>query len=308
MKFLKAIFGINTTIPDANHLSSGFNSSPSKEKLTPPNRLHAHRLGFHRLGQTSLSSRLFSAAFFLLLGIGIWQQNQLQQLAANILAERYGFIVKDVTVKGRQHIDVDSLKAAMNITSGMPIFGISVKEMAEKIAAIPWVKAVAVERSLPDKIHVVLQERVPLALWQNKGVFYVVDADGKNLGEVSAETYHGLPILIGDDAPAHAPAFLEMAATVPVLLKELDNAVFINGRRWNIRLKNGVTIKLPEENFHEALQRIGDDERIKQAMERSVIAIDLRDHEKITVQTAGALIDDKIEDTVPVKAHKKVKQ
>ena len=36
--------------------------------------------------------------------------------------------------------------------------------------------------------------------------------------------------------------------------KMIQSAIFIENRRWNIRLKNMITLKLPEKNLEEALE------------------------------------------------------
>lgn len=57
-------------------------------------------------------------------------------------------------------------------------------------------------------------------------------------------------------------------------------------------LKNGVEVRLPEEDIGQAIKRLADAQREAQLMDRNVLAIDLRDPMRIIVQTAPGKAED----------------
>src|SRR5208282_2683263 len=98
------------------------------------------------------------------------------------------------------------------------------------------VKFAAVERSLPDTLHIRIVEREPVALWQHQGKMTPVDDQGTIMSDLDAAPYQHLPLIIGDDAPAHAAELLTILASEPDLAKRFANATRMGDRRWNIRL------------------------------------------------------------------------
>ena len=51
-----------------------------------------------------------------------------------------------------------------------------------------------VERHLPDTIRVSIVERVPVAIWQRKGDFVLVDASGVVIGRDGIDRYRELSV------------------------------------------------------------------------------------------------------------------
>jgi cell division protein FtsQ len=59
-------------------------------------------------------------------------------------------------------------------------------------------------------------------------------------------------------------------------------------RRWNLRLKNGIDVRLPETNVEQALDRLVALDREKKILSRDVLAIDLRLPDRVTVRLSDA--------------------
>ena len=51
----------------------------------------------------------------------------------------------------------------------------------ERLQGMGWIASARVERHLPDTIRISVVERVPVAVWQHKGKFLLVDAAGSSL-------------------------------------------------------------------------------------------------------------------------------
>jgi cell division protein FtsQ len=60
--------------------------------------------------------------------------------------------------------------------------------------------------------------------------------------------------------------------------------VFVAGRRWDLHLDNGVTVKLPEKNVREALAQLVKLESQQHLLARDVVVVDLRLPDRITVR------------------------
>lgn len=76
-----------------------------------------------------------------------------------------------------------------------------------------------------------------------------------------------------------------MLAAAPELEKRVDAAVRVGGRRWNIRMDNGVYIWLPETGARDAWGSLVRLEREHGLLEQDLVAIDLRFPGRLIVRT-----------------------
>lgn len=125
-----------------------------------------------------------------------------------------------------------------------------------------------------------------MALWQHEQKLRVIDQDGHVLTEEGLAAYAHLPMVVGPDAPQHAQDFLAMIASRPAIAEQVEAAVRVGGRRWDLHMKNGVDIRLPEEGVAEALDQLAEMTAASALLERDIIAIDLRLSDRLVIQTS----------------------
>ncbi len=203
-----------------------------------------------------------------------------------------GFRVENVLVEGRQNTNREALKYLVSIEKGQSIFEPDLSNLKEKVEQLNWVKSATVERHLPDTIEVRITERQPLALWQHRGKLSVIDTEGVVLSDQNLSRFRKLLILVGEDAPTHAADLVAMISAEPNLAARVESAKWIGGRRWDLYLKNGVSVKLPEDDLGQAVRRLADAQGTAGLMDRKIESIDLRDPLRIVVQTAPGAAED----------------
>lgn len=196
----------------------------------------------------------------------------------------FGFIVEDVLVIGRQETSRSRLLSAVGIERGAPILAFDPGTAKRRIEALPWVKSATVSRRLPDTIVVRLVERKALAIWQNKGTFSLIDQDGEVIADDQLDRFLHLVLVVGDDAPAHAVPLLELLWKEPELGTRVKSAIRVGQRRWNVRLDNGIDVRLPEVDPAGAWSRLADYERRHQLLGRDISTLDLRLPDRLIVQ------------------------
>lgn len=208
------------------------------------------------------------------------QQAVLQATAAA------GFRIEEVLVTGRTQTDAAALLAALAVGRGDPIFALDPEAARRAIEALPWVRRARIERRLPDSIHVRIEERRPMALWQNEQRLKLIDDVGSVLTDRDLGAYAGLPLVVGADAPRLAPGFLAQLTAHPAIRTRVVAAVRVGGRRWDLRLDNGVSVRLPEQDLAAALQRLEVLAERDRVFDRDIIAIDLRLGDRLIIQTS----------------------
>lgn len=212
---------------------------------------------------------------------------------------RAGFRVDFVYLEGRKETpraDVDGILAQIN---KKPIFSVSVKDIKAQLETLPNVHLANVERVLPNQIHIRIEERVPIAIWQHQGGFHLIDAEGKVMPEPKGSKYKNLPQVVGEDAPLHAAKLLEFLSQEPDLTEHMQAAIRVGERRWNIRFENGVELKLPEEKADIAWRKFALINKEKQLLTRAVKSVDMRLPDRIFIQRApgAAQPDEELQQT-----------
>jgi cell division protein FtsQ len=117
------------------------------------------------------------------------------------------YSLKTIEVNSDGNLSRDTILRTANIAEGQNIFSIDLPRVQEKLATLPQVEESRIQRILPGKIVISIQERRPVA-WvvppdRNTGSFnfedaYLVDRRGILLKTKSlAPEYLGLPLIIG---------------------------------------------------------------------------------------------------------------
>lgn len=196
-----------------------------------------------------------------------------------------GFRVENLLVEGRNNIDRGFIKNVMGVEKGKSIFYYDLVALQENINKISWVKSTVVERRLPDTLYIGLRERVPVAIWQKEGKQYLVDAEGVVLTDRDLGKFKDNLIITGDKAAQNAAELIGLIDVEADLKERIEIARWIGNRRWDLKLKNGIVVRLPEEDTGLAIKKLAEAQKYEQIMDRHVAAIDLRDPLRIVVQT-----------------------
>lgn len=195
-----------------------------------------------------------------------------------------GFSVREVFVAGRKEATRSQLLDALQTRVGEPILFFDPDGARQRLEDLGWVAEARIERRLPDTILVYLTEREPVAIWQKNKKFVLVDKDGAIIGSQGLDRYRKLKIIVGDTAPKHAAALLAMLASEPEMMDRVTHAIWVSGRRWNIRIEDAIDIRLPAENPEAAWRKLNELEKEHGLLKRDISAVDLRVPDKMTVR------------------------
>lgn len=211
-------------------------------------------------------------------------------------------VVESVQVEGRQRADKQAILAALGVSRGTPILSVDLDAAKARLETVPWVRNASIERLLPDTLYVRLTERAPLALWQHRGKFDLVDQDGNVIANADIRDYPFLPQVVGDDAPAATPDLLKVLAGEPALQAHVTASVRVGGRRWNIQLDNGIEVALPENNAASAWHRLAALDRSDKLLERNVQLIDMRLPDRVVLRVPPDIAKSIIKKGKPAQA------
>ena len=131
-----------------------------------------------------------------------------------------------------------------------------------------------------------------MALWQYKNKLRVIDADGVTLTDKLSANQKILPIVVGEYANEQAYNLLVMLEAEPDISSLVEAATWVGDRRWDLTLKNAMTVRLPEADIGLALSRLAQANTKDKILEKDLSVIDLRETDRITVRTRPGAVQE----------------
>ena len=187
-----------------------------------------------------------------------------------------GLRVDNIVIEGRANTPEPLLRAALGISKGDPILGFSLDVVRRNVERLSWVEQATVERRLPDTVVVQLVEHRPFAIWQNQGKFVLIDHDGHVVTNEDVAHFRDLPLVVGSGAAAAATPLIVALMDHPDLMARLVAAVRVGGRRWNLQLRGGMNVMLPEGHEAAALDRLATLQQDHALLDRPLEVVDMR--------------------------------
>ena len=259
------------------------------KRANPKWRRTWRQLGWGSLG-LSLAGAVWGLVWLHQVG---WYGQQIDRANAALLGwtADLGFRVEDVLVTGRARTEQQEILQALGVDKGLPLFDFDPHAAKQRLEALPWVASAVVERRLPGNVYVALTERRPMALWQLDRDFSLIDDSGDVI-PVQAEDlqlrFRDLLQVVGDDAPPHTATLIALLRSQPALRGQVAAATRMGKRRWNIHLRNGIDVKLPEDGAESAWNKLADLDRRHGLLARDITVIDLRQPDRLIVRQREA--------------------
>lgn len=223
-------------------------------------------------------------------GLGIVKGGHLQDFvtavsdARNAMANSAGFRITSVVINGRKQLSQDEILAIGGVSGRSSLLFLDADDVRDKLKANPWIADATVLKLYPGQLMIEITERKAFALWQEAGRLSVIADDGALLEPYVSRRFLSLPLVVGKGADTQARDFLALLARYPQVNAVTKAAIYVGERRWNLRLKDGLDIRLPEQdvgNALAALSKLGKDDRL---FSKDIVAIDMRLPDRLVVQ------------------------
>ena len=251
--------------------------------LRRPARLAA-RLASGEIAYPRFAATLGTAGFLVLTGLyGAILGGHMPSVVQGVAAHG-GFAVDDVRMAGNKETsDIDVLEK-LELTGWTSLVGFDADAARERIAGLPWVESASVRKIYPDVLEVTIEERKAFAIWQHGRELSLIDAEGRIIAPFRQERFATLPLVIGRGANERAAEFLSRLDRVPGLAARTKALIRVADRRWDLRLENGIAIRLPEFGEDAAVDEIARLDREQGILSRDIAAVDMRLEDRLVVQ------------------------
>jgi cell division protein FtsQ len=223
-------------------------------------------------------------------GFGIVKGGHLQDFitavsdARNAMANSAGFRITSVAINGRKQLSQDEILAIGGVSGRSSLLFLDADVVRDKLKANPWIADATVLKLYPGRLMIEITERQAFALWQEAGRLSVIAADGALLEPYVSRRFLSLPLVVGKGADTQARDFLALLARYPQVNSVTRAAILVGERRWNLRLKDGLDIRLPEQDVGNALAALTKLDKEDRLFSKDIVAVDMRLPDRLVVQ------------------------
>ncbi len=191
--------------------------------------------------------------------------------------------VKQVNIVNASEYVAKYLEKELDFIIGKKVSEVNIDEIKRYVLSIDWVLAASVRKDYTGSLSVKVFEPNPYFLWINQdSIFYInsskqtVRRFNKNLDDSLIKIYEG----------ERALEELDLIRFVIYkdldILREIDKLVY-RGYRWDIYLKNGIQILLPEHNLDIAWDNILWFNHKYGILSRNIKTIDARITDRVSI-------------------------
>jgi len=223
--------------------------------------------------------------------------------ARDALANTAGFRIAQSSISGRHQLGESDVLALAGVTERTSLLFLDVDDARARLKASPWIAEATVRKLYPAHLQIDIEEREPFALWQRDGKVFVIAGDGTVLAPMGDRRFASRPLVVGPGAEKKAKEFLAILDRYPALRPKVRAAILVGERRWNLKLQNGMDIRLPEADVPQALDALAALDRDKKLLTRDITAVDLRLHDRVTVRLSDTAAQAR-EDALKIKKPK----
>jgi len=202
----------------------------------------------------------------------------------NALANSAGFGIRTVVINGRRQLSQDEVLAIGGVNGRSSLLFTDAVTVRDRLKANPWIADATILKFYPGQLQIDIVERSAFALWQQDGRLSVIADDGAVLEPYVSRRFFSLPLVVGKGAETRAKDFLALLDRYPQVRSVTKAAIFVGERRWNLRLKDGLDIRLPENDVGNALAALSKLDKEDRLFSRDIVAVDMRLPDRLMVQ------------------------
>ncbi|MCH9753693.1 MAG: cell division protein FtsQ/DivIB [Alphaproteobacteria bacterium] len=163
-------------------------------------------------------------------------------------SEKHGLIVEEIgLITSNQYCPIVT-KSTFDQFKKRSILLVSLTGMLQHIESFDCVNRTSVTRIFPNKIKIEIINKDPIAIWQNNKKFMFITSQNDIMQIRNTKDLDKFLIVTGSNANLHTKSLLDIIKINKEIFTSIESAIRVGDRRWDIKLKTGLEIKLPEKN------------------------------------------------------------
>ena len=156
------------------------------------------------------------------------------------------FKLKQIEINGVKNADANLINLRLEYFKDQNILFLKQEEIANAIISLDFIDKVGIKKIYPDKIKLQIEEYKIIAVINDDSKKYVLGENG-NIIKKYKNNFDTLPIVYGQNTSGYFPEFYKFLKETNFKTEEVEYFKFLETNRWDVYLKNGKLIKLPED-------------------------------------------------------------
>jgi len=193
------------------------------------------------------------------------------------------FNIKNIKITNNKKINESDIESKITEIYGKNIFFVKTKDIKNVIKNINFLDTIEVKKKYPNTLIIKIYETEPVAILFKNNEYFLLD-NGSNLIPInkdSVESYK-YPHIFGKDSERYFLNFLNLLKGSNFPINKIKNYYYFQIGRWDLKLKNSLLIKLPNENTKSSVKK--SIELLSQDNFKNYEVIDLRINDRIIVK------------------------
>jgi len=215
-------------------------------------------------------------------------KEQLEELAFDLyrkVIERPEFMVEALSIEGASDSLNSEIREVLGLRFPISSFDLDLADLQKRILSLPPVEIAEAHIKGGGILHLKVGEKAPALLLRKESGFAVLDEYGQYIRSVpSREYFFDLPVIAGEGAESVASQAMTIFTAINKKFDQVRGLVFVGQRRWNIIMKTGQVVMLPENNPAQAVQKILILDEAEQILSRDIAVFDFRLPSRITLR------------------------
>lgn len=224
------------------------------------------------------------------LGSSLFDANEAIARSSDAAAARVGFAIGEIKIEEMPETAPitearrSEVRRLVTPEGRHSILALDPDAVKAQVETLDWVASARVSRLWPATLVIEVERRQEYAIWDDGETVSVIDANGAPLLAEAPGDHPGLLRVAGVGAGPASPDLLAALEGLPNLRTRIAEIVRVNDRRWNLKLRSGAVVALPENDAPEALAQL---ERLQiehALLDRPLARLDLRAPGRLAVR------------------------
>ena len=153
------------------------------------------------------------------------------------------YLIKEFNINGLNSIETEKISHDLKIFENMNIFLFDKKNISEKIYSNKIVEKLNIFKNYPSALNIEIKKTKFLAMTKKDNSNYLIGANG-NLIKIESTNFD-LPFIFGNVETNDFLNFKEIIDNSNFKFNDIENLYYFKSNRWDMAMKNGLTLKMP---------------------------------------------------------------
>lgn len=164
------------------------------------------------------------------------------------------FPIKEILIENNIATDPNKLKYDFNFLMNKNLLFLNENKILKTINNYNFISSIQLKKKYPNTIRIIITEKIPVALQIKGKKKFFVTKDDKKIKFINIKIYENLPLIFGNYKNFNI--FYNDLKKNNFNLENIKAFYYFEIGRWDIVLKNKMTIKLPVNYYTDLLPEI----------------------------------------------------